>query len=260
MLLDFIKNRQSNSQEFDAPRAGTFREFRVPRSPERRRAGVSAVRPWRWRPVRSRSAGSPLPPRRRPGPGARNPATGIGCGWNRRSLRTRSVETRLAVRLATQPLGNCSRTLAISTLSERMEMPAARISCGSAPASARTISTSWIIRSSTTSTSRLRGLNRFRRWISKNSGRVARRSSSTHRGVEALQVAHLEDAAVPRAAARSGGRRRPDRWRWAFPPARRCRPPAARSRLLHGPWWGRRRWRRPPCRRARARSVNAPVW
>ena len=67
---------------------------------------------------------------------------------------------------------------------DRIEMPAARISSGSARASASTISTSWIIRSSTTSTSRLRGLNRFRRWISKNSGRVARRSSSITAGLK----------------------------------------------------------------------------
>ena len=43
----------------------------------------------------------------------------------------------------------------------------------SARASASTISRSWIIRSSTTSTSRLRSVNTLIRWISKNSGSVA---------------------------------------------------------------------------------------
>ena len=40
----------------------------------------------------------------------------------------RSVETRLAVKLATQPESNSRRTLAISTLSERMGRPTARTS------------------------------------------------------------------------------------------------------------------------------------
>jgi hypothetical protein len=111
-------------------------------------------------------------------------------------LRTRSVETRLAVRLATHPFGNCRRTLAMSTLGDRMETPAPRISSGSAPVRPSTMSISWIIRSRITSTSRLRWLNTLSRWISKNSGRVSASFKRDHRRVEALQVPHLEDAPV----------------------------------------------------------------
>src|SRR5438874_2518685 len=50
------------------------------------------------------------------------------CGWKRRSLRTFSVETRLAVRLAIQPSVNSRRTFAISTFGESTEIRAAGIS------------------------------------------------------------------------------------------------------------------------------------
>ena len=49
-------------------------------------------------------------------------------GWKRRSLRTCSVETRLAVKLATQPESNSTRTLAMSVLRERTGRPTARTS------------------------------------------------------------------------------------------------------------------------------------
>ena len=52
------------------------------------------------------------------------------------------METRLAVMLATQPPGNCIRTLAISTLGDRIEMPAARISSGFLPVRERRMSRS----------------------------------------------------------------------------------------------------------------------
>src|SRR5581483_4910703 len=50
------------------------------------------------------------------------------CRLEKRSLRTRSVETRLAVKFATQPDSNSIRAFAISTLPERMGKPTARIS------------------------------------------------------------------------------------------------------------------------------------
>src|ERR1035441_2487815 len=49
-------------------------------------------------------------------------------GSKKRSLRTRSVETREAVKLATQPDSNSTRTLAMSTLGERIGKPTARTS------------------------------------------------------------------------------------------------------------------------------------
>ena len=91
-------------------------------------------------------------------------------------------------------------------------MPAARISCGSAWASASTISTSWIIRSSTTSTSRLRGLKTLSRWISKNRGSVARRSNSTTAGLKRsrwptcrMRPCRSAASTMRPAGARSGG-------------------------------------------------------
>src|SRR5882672_11936827 len=50
------------------------------------------------------------------------------CCWKNRSLRTRSVETRLAVTLATAPEAKSRRTCAMSTLSVRTGMPIAFIS------------------------------------------------------------------------------------------------------------------------------------
>ena len=47
------------------------------------------------------------------------------CSWKKRILRTRSVETRLAVTLATVPVGNSMRACAISTLSVITGMPTA---------------------------------------------------------------------------------------------------------------------------------------
>ena len=118
--------------------------------------------------------------------------------------------------------------------------------------SASTMSRSWIIRSSTTSTSRLRGLNTLRRWISKKSGSVARRSSAATAGLKrsrwpTCRMRPCRSAAVDQARRRSRGRAR-----WAFPPARRCRLRAVRSRPLRGTRSGRRQRRHPPCPPVRA--------
>ena len=45
------------------------------------------------------------------------------CGWKKRSLRTVSVLTRLAVKLATQPEANSRRTLAMSTWEDKIRKP-----------------------------------------------------------------------------------------------------------------------------------------
>ena len=49
-------------------------------------------------------------------------------GSKKRSLRTRSVETLEAVKFATQPESNSTRTLAMSTFGERIGRPTARTS------------------------------------------------------------------------------------------------------------------------------------
>src|SRR5580700_1363599 len=92
------------------------------------------------------------------------------CAWKKRILRTRSVETRLAVTLATVPVENSMRACAISTLSVITGMPTAFRSTTGAPTSARRMSRSWIITSYTTSISRLRGVKTPRRCTSKNIG------------------------------------------------------------------------------------------
>src|SRR5271156_678567 len=92
------------------------------------------------------------------------------CAWKKRILRTRSVETRLAVTLATVPVENSMRTCAISTLSVITGMPTAFKSTTGAPTSASRMSKSWIITSYTTSISRLRGVKIPRRCTSKNIG------------------------------------------------------------------------------------------
>ena len=113
-------------------------------------------------------------------------------------------------------------------------MPAARISWGSARVRASTMSTSWIIRSSTTSTSRLRGLKTLSRWISKNSGRLARRSSSTTAGLKRSRWPTCRMRPNLVGGSRSGAPRSRDPERWASPPGRRCRLRAVRSRPLRG--------------------------
>ena len=77
--------------------------------------------------------------------------------WKNRSLRTRSRLIRLAVRLAMHPDAKRSRTLAMSTCPVSTGTPTASIAATSSPTAVRTMSRSWIIRSKTTSTSRLRG-------------------------------------------------------------------------------------------------------
>src|SRR5579883_2529732 len=71
--------------------------------------------------------------------------------------------TLLAVRLATAPSSNSTRALAISTLSESTGRPTARTSRTGAETIQSSRSKSWIMRSKTTSTSRLRGLKTPRR-------------------------------------------------------------------------------------------------
>ena len=92
-------------------------------------------------------------------------------GSKKRSLRTRSVETRDAVKLATQPDSSSTRTLAISTLGDKIGRPTARTSRTGELAKVSTMSRSWIIRSSTTSTSSARGVKTESRCASKNMGR-----------------------------------------------------------------------------------------
>ncbi len=154
-------------------------------------------------------------------------------GLEKAELSTFSVETRLAVRLAMQPSANSSRTFAISTFGERIEIPAARMSFNSRLASASTISRSWIIRSSTTSTSRLRSVNTLMRWISKNSGSVAACSSAITAGLKRSRCPTWRIRLLRFGGVERGGRLLRAWARWASRPERRCRLRAGRSRSRH---------------------------
>jgi hypothetical protein len=87
-------------------------------------------------------------------------------------LRTRSLLIRLAVTFAMQPVENRRRAFAMSYLSVSTGTPTASIDVGSAFTSARMMSRSWIIRSNTTSMSRLRSGNTPSRCTSMNRGVV----------------------------------------------------------------------------------------
>jgi len=77
---------------------------------------------------------------------------------------------RLAVTLAMQPLAKRRRALAMSNLSVSTGTPTASIALTSDFTSARMMSRSWIIRSNTTSMSRLRSGNTPSRWTSMKRG------------------------------------------------------------------------------------------
>ena len=88
--------------------------------------------------------------------------------------------TRLAVTLATQPPSKCSLALAMSSRPESTGTPTASTAASGAPTSSWIRSMSWIIRSSTTSTSVPRGWNGAMRCDSTNSGRsITSPSAST---------------------------------------------------------------------------------
>ena len=91
-----------------------------------------------------------------------------------RSLRTAAWLTRLADRLATQPLANSMYAVAMSMSRVSTRKPLALTRFTSERASATTRSRSWIIRSSTTSTSTPRALNGARRSVSMYIGRSRR--------------------------------------------------------------------------------------
>ena len=108
----------------------------------------------------------------------------------------RSVLTRLAVKLATQPDSNSRRTFAMSTFFDRIGRPTARISFTGDLANASTTSRSWIIRSRMTSTSSERGVKTLSRWTSKNIGWVSSGSVARTAGLKRSKMAGLRDAAV----------------------------------------------------------------
>ena len=90
-----------------------------------------------------------------------------------RIRRMFSMEMRLTVMLAVQPSVNTMRALAMSVSGVTTGAPAVRIWSMSAWTMERMMSMSWIIRSSTTSTSVPRSLNTDSRCASMNSGWVS---------------------------------------------------------------------------------------
>ena len=86
--------------------------------------------------------------------------------------------TRLAVTLTTQPPSKRRRALAMSSRPESTGTPTASTATSGVPTSSWIRSMSWIIRSSTTSTSVPRRLNGATRWDSTNSGRSSTSSSA----------------------------------------------------------------------------------
>ena len=97
---------------------------------------------------------------------------------NRRSIVS---DTRDAVTTADRPEGKRKRATAKSGWSETTRAPVACTSAGSSPASVSTRSMSWIIRSSTTDTSRLRGRNGAARTASHDSAASRPGASTTAR-------------------------------------------------------------------------------
>ena len=85
--------------------------------------------------------------------------------------------------------GNSIRTFAMSVLPDRMGRPTARTSSTGDFTNDSTISRSWIMRSSTTSTSSERGVKTLMRWTSKNMGWVINGTGGADGGVEALRDA-----------------------------------------------------------------------
>ncbi len=90
--------------------------------------------------------------------------------WKKRSLRCGAFEIRLAVRFATQPLGNVNRALAMSMFRVSTGMPTASMRSGCSPRICCRMSRSWIIRSRTTSMSVARSEKGPMRWASTKRG------------------------------------------------------------------------------------------
>ena len=200
-----VQDGQGQGERPPAVRPRDRRAEPVPdRAPRRPRAGGAAA-PRRARrsarldlgpAVAPRPAGRPGPrgrrsPRRcrsaarRPGtcgPSPRRP--GWPSGW--RSGPTRSG----AARWRCPPRG------------VRTGTPTASTWTASEPSRHSTMSRSWIIRSRTTSMSRLRGENEPSRWTSMKRGRGDVRAQDVHRRVEALDVADLQHDARARRRAR----------------------------------------------------------
>src|SRR5262249_21932776 len=118
-------------------------------------------------------------------------------GWKMRSLRSRLSETRLAVTLAMQPLAKRSRALAMSTDGVSTGTPTASIARTGDGTMLRIRSRSWIMRSSTTSTSVPRSPNVGEPLALDEAGLRQPAAECPHRGVEALEVPHLQDAPTP---------------------------------------------------------------
>ena len=136
-----------------------------------------------------RPAGRPGPRGRRSRPrcrsGARRPGT---CGPSPPRPGWRSG-------WRSGPEANRSRALAMSTRGVRTGTPTASTWTASEPSRLRTMSRSWIIRSRTTSMSRLRGENGAQP-VDLDEARPHRvRAQDVDGGVEALDVADLQDAA-----------------------------------------------------------------
>ncbi len=93
-------------------------------------------------------------------------------GWKKRIFLTRSRLMRLAVRLAMHPLSNRSRALAMSNFGVNTGTPTASIDVTGERTSDRITSRSWIIKSKTTSISRLRSGNTPSRCTSMKRGEV----------------------------------------------------------------------------------------
>ena len=94
----------------------------------------------------------------------------VGARLEERTLRIVSKLMRLAVRLAMQPEAKVRRTLAMSMRGDSTGTPTASMAVTSLPMAASSTSRSWIIRSNTTSMSRLRSRKPLSRCTSTNPG------------------------------------------------------------------------------------------
>ena len=112
-----------------------------------------------------------------------------------RIFRSRSLDTRLAVMLATAPLANFNRAFAMSTDDVNNGTPTAATSTTRSGMSVRIKSMSWIMRSSTTATSAPRGVNGASRSLSMNRGRSTSGRAAPDGAVEPLDVTGLQQYA-----------------------------------------------------------------
>ena len=101
-----------------------------------------------------------------------------------RSFRSRLSDTRLAVTLAMQPFAKRSRAWAMSTDGVRTGTPTASMERTDEVVMLRIRSRSWIIRSSTTSTSVPRSVKGARRWHSMKRGRATMPSRTRMAGLK----------------------------------------------------------------------------